>query len=106
MVGALVVTVRRDGGGAAGPARDLVDNETRRFVGELRVADIRDLAVLHKNEGCPNTPTTYIDVHNLHLHREAVADLGFEVHASALTVERHIENAVIQELPLAFRATR
>ena len=96
MVAALVVTVRGNGGGAAGPARDLVDRETRTLSGELRIADIGDLTVLGVRAGSGSDE----DVDDLHLDGEAVADLGLEVDVAAVAGEGHVEDLVVEQLAL------
>ena len=58
-----------------------------------------------KMRDAPTPITTYVDVDDLHLHGESITDLGLEVHTPALSVERHIENAVVEELTLVLRAT-
>lgn len=96
MVATLVVTIGGDGGGAAGPARDLVDRETRTLSGELRIADIGDLTVLTVRAGSGSDE----DVDDLHLDGEAVADLGLEVDVAAVAGEGHVEDLVVEQLAL------
>lgn len=96
MVATLVVAIGGDGGGTAGPARDLVDRETRALGGEFRVADISDLAILTMRAGSGSDE----DVDDLHLDGEAVADLGFEVDVAAVTREGHVEDLVVEQLAL------
>ena len=96
MVATLVVTIGGDGGGAAGPARDLVDRETRTLGGELRIANIGDLAILTMRAGNGSDE----DVDDLHLDGEAVADLGLEVDVAAVTREGHVEDLVVEQLAL------
>lgn len=96
MIPALVVTIGGDGGGAAGPARDLVDRETRALSGEFRIADIGDLTVLTVRAGSGSDE----DVDDLHLDGEAVADLGLEVDVAAVAGEGHVEDLVVEQLAL------